>query len=134
MTMSCHEFQVQAMSLLWTLTFPISVLVCFAFWTLINPIWDLKMQPGFATQRQVLVNRLFTGRMTCFTSGWFMMCLKNHHTSGFSSHPQVLLTEHFFNMLVFIAEFLVNRNVFYLKHGIILYIYALLCPVTVLVL
>lgn len=38
----------------------------------------------------------------------------------------VLITEHFINMLIFIAEFLVNRNVFYLKHGIILYIYALL--------
>lgn len=76
---------VQAMSLLWTLSFPISVLVCLAFWTLINPLWDLRMPPSF-----------------------------------------VLITEHFINMLIFIAEFLVNRNVFYLKHGIILYIYALL--------
>ena len=38
------------MSLLWTLTFPISVLVRLAFWTLINPLWDLKMPPGFATR------------------------------------------------------------------------------------
>ena len=44
------------------------------------------------------------------------------------SGAQVLMTEHFINMLIFIVEFLANRNVFYLKHGIILYIYALLCP------
>eukprot|EP00434_Breviolum_minutum_P008167 symbB.v1.2.007201.t1/scaffold439.1/size205343/4 len=76
---------VQAMSLLWTLTFPISVLVCMAFWTLINPIWDMKMHPNF-----------------------------------------VLVTEHFLNMLMFIVEFVLNRNIFYLKHGMIIYIYALL--------
>eukprot|EP00913_Durusdinium_trenchii_P009521 g8949.t1 len=73
------------MSLLWTLTFPISVLVCLAFWTLINPVWDQKMRPGF-----------------------------------------VLLTEHFVNMWIFIFEFLINRNTFYLKHGVIIYAYALL--------
>ncbi|CAK9074795.1 Protein rolling stone [Durusdinium trenchii] len=76
---------VRLMSLLWTLTFPISVLVCLAFWTLINPVWDQKMRPGF-----------------------------------------VLLTEHFVNMWIFIFEFLINRNTFYLKHGVIIYAYALL--------
>eukprot|EP00434_Breviolum_minutum_P033066 symbB.v1.2.029254.t1/scaffold3179.1/size61902/3 len=45
---------VQAMSLLWTLTFPNSILVCLAFWTLINPIWDMKMHPNFVTPTCIL--------------------------------------------------------------------------------
>ena len=40
---------------------------------------------------------------------------------------EVLVTEHFLNMLMFIVEFVLNRNIFYLKHGMIIYIYALLC-------
>lgn len=46
--------KVRLMSLLWTLTFPISVLVCLAFWTLINPVWDQKMRPGFAARHGVI--------------------------------------------------------------------------------
>ena len=41
--------EVQAMALLWNLTFPICIMVCLAFWTLINPIWDMKMHVGYAT-------------------------------------------------------------------------------------
>ena len=88
------------MSLLWTLTFPVSILVCIAFWTLINPVWDQKMRPGFAA-------RLFRA--------WQSMEV-----------TQVLVTEHLGNMLVFMLEFLFNRNIFYFKHGIIIYVYALL--------
>lgn len=34
------------------------------------------------------------------------------------------MCEHFVNMLVFLVEFLVNRNIFYMKHGVVMYIYA----------
>lgn len=107
--------EVQAMSLLWTLTFPISVLVCLAFWTLINPVWDLRMPPNYATRSAKMA------MMAVFSCAVQLFAAKQ-------PAPEVLLTEHFVNMLIFIAEFLVNRNVFYFKHGIILYIYALLCP------
>ena len=38
------------MALLWNLTFPICIMVCIAFWTLINPIWDMKMRLGYAAR------------------------------------------------------------------------------------
>ncbi|CAJ1369191.1 unnamed protein product [Effrenium voratum] len=74
---------VRAMSLLWTLAFPTSVLVCLCFWTLIDPIWNQTMPVDYVT-----------------------------------------VCEHFVNMLVFLVEFLVNRNIFYMKHGVVMYIYA----------
>ncbi|CAE7509772.1 PRODH [Symbiodinium pilosum] len=87
---SLHELyrlprSVQAMALLWNLTFPVSILVCLAFWTLINPVWDMKIHPGY-----------------------------------------VVVFEHFLNMLLFMVEFLLNKNVFVLKHGVVLFAYALL--------
>lgn len=83
---------VQAMALLWNLTFPICIMVCIAFWTLINPIWDMKMRLGY-----------------------------------------VMVFEHFLNMLLFFVEFVLNKNIFMLKHGVILYAYALLYTVWTLI-
>ena len=37
-----------------------------------------------------------------------------------------MVFEHFLNMLLFFVEFVINKNIFMLKHGVILYAYALL--------
>ena len=39
---------------------------------------------------------------------------------------KVMIFEHFLNMLLFCVEFVVNKNIFMLKHGVVLYVYALL--------
>ena len=43
-------------------------------------------------------------------------------------HDEVVVFEHFLNMLLFMVEFLLNKNVFVLKHGVVLFAYALLQP------
>merc|ERR1719329_537671 len=49
------------MYVIWTMVFPLSIVICLAFWTLLDPIWDLnpKIELDYHKVFQHFVNMLF---------------------------------------------------------------------------